>query len=378
MLRVASARAAGSQAVGCDLRKLHRKFDQKLPWMPLPRVQHALVQHELQQSVPSYALIAAADGAAAAADGGDGGGEIAVVPVTRIVLVGGLETARGAFSARTVPVPARVGPGEADPNVWVLDLPPCDLIKMKQYNEQVDRGNLKDVTPETAPEEGRARCTYPDGAVYTGEFFQKMRFGKGRCEWPGGDSYDGAWASGMPQGEGTATFASPTGNVTYVGEWSRGMPHGAGRLTRNPGALDPKWTPELLGALVDEYGAGSLEQAEKMQDEVGELLDPLKRMYGGCLGSSCPATVADAREFAASGMLPPDILFKTTAEASSTRAPLALSSPWVAFEEQRSPVLDRALKPHDLCPAWVEAGPPVTTTTQAMIPDPRALLDGST
>jgi len=336
-----------------------------------------MLAHELDQSVPAAALTAAelsSGGEPESKEEGDGN-SLVVVPVTRLVLAGGIESMRGAFSARTVPAPARVGPGEADPNVWVLDLPPCDLLRMKEHNASMDRKTLREVTPETAPSEGRARCTYPDGAVYEGDFFQNQRYGSGRCTWPGGDSYDGQWVGGAPQGTGTATYSSPSGDVVYVGEWIRGVHHGRGRLTRSPGDVDPKWTPELLGALIDEVGVGSSERLADIVDDLHGLLDPLKRMYGGCLGSSCEATLSGAREWRASGAVPTDVLAKTAVEVPSLRPPIQLSAPWIAYEESRSPVLGNDIRPNDLCPSWVEAGPPVTSTTQALIPDARALVD---
>ncbi|CAE7247297.1 Rsph1, partial [Symbiodinium necroappetens] len=64
-----------------------------------------------------------------------------------------------------------------------------------------DRGHLQ----------GRARCTYPSGNVYEGEFQDGRRHGKGTFTYKSGAVYEGQWKDGQQHGKGT--FTSASGNV---------------------------------------------------------------------------------------------------------------------------------------------------------------------
>ena len=74
---------------------------------------------------------------------------------------------------------------------------------------------------------GDAMVTYPDGAVYEGQFENGVRSGQGMLVMPSGYSYSGEWAAGEINGEGIARYAS--GDV-YRGSFETGTRAGFGLL----------------------------------------------------------------------------------------------------------------------------------------------------
>ncbi len=52
------------------------------------------------------------------------------------------------------------------------------------------------------PREFRGSYTYPDGAVYTGEWYEFYRDGKGIMEWSNGAKYQGQWKRNKKSGKG--------------------------------------------------------------------------------------------------------------------------------------------------------------------------------
>jgi len=89
--------------------------------------------------------------------------------------------------------------------------------------------------------------TYPDGAVYSGEWQNNMRHGQGIWTRPDGTRYAGEWHNDKPDGMGT--LVKPDGSI-YTGEWESGKRHGQGIYTRPDGTkLSGEW---IEGSLVDE------------------------------------------------------------------------------------------------------------------------------
>ena len=93
---------------------------------------------------------------------------------------------------------------------------------------------------------GRAKCTWPDGAVYIGE-----------------------WQHGLYHGHGTYTW--PDGRV-YVGEWQRHKMHGRAKVTNAEGDfelgfyVDNKISGESVMFTEDRQKAGLLKDGKRAQE----------------------------------------------------------------------------------------------------------------
>lgn len=74
--------------------------------------------------------------------------------------------------------------------------------------------------------------TFPDGAVYVGEWRCKKRHGQGMQVWPNGAKYNGQWADGKTHGDGRFEHGS-----IYEGEWREGKVHGQGVCIALQGAM---------------------------------------------------------------------------------------------------------------------------------------------
>lgn len=99
--------------------------------------------------------------------------------------------------------------------------------KDKKYS-----GDLKDDVPH-----GYGTMTYPDGAIYEGEWENGMRSGKGTYTYTYSLSdgirgkYEGEWRYGVYHGHGVLTTSSSSFTSEYVGEWKYGNESGKGILT---------------------------------------------------------------------------------------------------------------------------------------------------
>ena len=75
---------------------------------------------------------------------------------------------------------------------------------------------------------GMAKCTFPSGDVYVGEWQHGDQHGHGTYTWPDGAVYIGQFQHNKRHGHGTYTWAD--GRV-YVGEWQHDKMHGKGKYT---------------------------------------------------------------------------------------------------------------------------------------------------
>merc|ERR1719247_1582943 len=72
---------------------------------------------------------------------------------------------------------------------------------------------------------GKAKCTWPTGATYEGEFDMDQRHGWGTLDWLG-QHYEGAWVHDVKQGK-CKLFRWKSG-ATYSGDWKGNGPDGRG------------------------------------------------------------------------------------------------------------------------------------------------------
>ena len=86
-----------------------------------------------------------------------------------------------------------------------------------------------------------------------------VRQGKGKCTWKDGSVYDGDWWDGMRQGEGTMNFAN--GEI-YQGQWKIDQMHGQGQLTRrDKTVIKGNWMSGVLqgNATIKDTSGGTQE-----------------------------------------------------------------------------------------------------------------------
>ena len=82
---------------------------------------------------------------------------------------------------------------------------------------------------------GKARCVYPTGQVYEGDFVRNTKEGRGRVTFPSGESYEGQWHQGQRHGTGRTTW--PNGD-THEGEYAHDKRHGRGIYRYADGAVE--------------------------------------------------------------------------------------------------------------------------------------------
>ena len=85
---------------------------------------------------------------------------------------------------------------------------------------------------------GKARCVYPTGQVYEGDFVRNKMEGRGRVTLPDGETYEGEFHQGQRHGTGRTTW--PNGD-THEGEYAHGKRHGPGIY---------RWADGRVGAVV--------------------------------------------------------------------------------------------------------------------------------
>ena len=83
--------------------------------------------------------------------------------------------------------------------------------------------------------QGRARCTWPSGQVYEGDYKDGRRHGTGTYTHADGEVYVGEFKDDEATGTGTYSFAS--GEV-YVGEFKDGKKNGTGTYTYKSGSVE--------------------------------------------------------------------------------------------------------------------------------------------
>lgn len=90
----------------------------------------------------------------------------------------------------------------------------------------------------------QGKVTYPNGAVYDGEWQNQKRHGRGILIDANGDRYEGTFENGVPHGEGKRVYAFVMiegklvkGIRTYDGGWRHGMYHGQGRYVVGNGEV---------------------------------------------------------------------------------------------------------------------------------------------
>lgn len=67
--------------------------------------------------------------------------------------------------------------------------------------------------------DGRGVYVFPDGTVYSGDFFNGNRHGFGECFFPGNVHYKGRWQSDLPDGNGIMVYSDDSEEAGY---WRRG------------------------------------------------------------------------------------------------------------------------------------------------------------
>ena len=75
---------------------------------------------------------------------------------------------------------------------------------------------------------GKGRCTYEDGALYTGEFKHGKMQGRGSYSYASGAIYQGLFKNGMRHGKGKMTW--PDGTV-YIGNFKKDKIQGIGLIS---------------------------------------------------------------------------------------------------------------------------------------------------
>ena len=86
---------------------------------------------------------------------------------------------------------------------------------------------------------GRARCTWPSGAIYEGDYHKGRRHGMGRFTWASGEVYDGDFQADMMHGRGRYKF--PNGDLE-LSLYEEDLPKGCGiRLERRWLFRDTYW-----------------------------------------------------------------------------------------------------------------------------------------
>ncbi len=96
-----------------------------------------------------------------------------------------------------------------------------------EYNSYTDSFDL----PQIASGDdfsGKARCNYPSGAVYEGDFKKGLRHGKGTVHYPNGSSYVGEWKKDKRHGKGEFTYAN---GEKHIGKYKNGVLWGKGVYT---------------------------------------------------------------------------------------------------------------------------------------------------
>ena len=109
----------------------------------------------------------------------------------------------------------------------------AELQMCSERYEAVD-GGKQVPTDSDGQVHGRAKVTYPDGAVYVGDFQHGKKHGKGTFTFPDGNVYVGDYQHDKLHGKGEYTWAD---GAVYDGEWQDDKSHGKGTFTYASGAV---------------------------------------------------------------------------------------------------------------------------------------------
>ena len=88
--------------------------------------------------------------------------------------------------------------------------------------------------PSLTNKKTQGTFTWPDGAVYQGDFVNGQRHGQGKYTFSDGGCYEGSWKDGRYDGYGTCVWED---GRKYQGEWKQGMAHGHGVETYSNGTV---------------------------------------------------------------------------------------------------------------------------------------------
>ena len=138
----------------------------------------------------------------------------------------------------------------------------AELQMCSERFEPVD-GADKVLTNSFGNVHGMAKCTWPSGAVYIGEWQHSHKHGHGKFTNDAGAVYVGEWQHSQMHGQGKFTY--PDGAV-YVGEWQHGKKHGKGKFRNANGTF-------ALGFFVDGERSGEAVRFSKDRQEAWLLKD---------------------------------------------------------------------------------------------------------
>eukprot|EP00439_Symbiodinium_sp_Y106_P036729 s528_g4.t1 len=96
-------------------------------------------------------------------------------------------------------------------------------------------GDLEMVVNGEGKVQGRARCTWPSGQVYEGDWKDGSMHGKGTYKYADGAVYVGEFKDGKRNGKGTYTYVD---GAVYVGEYKNDKMHGTGTYTYKSGDVE--------------------------------------------------------------------------------------------------------------------------------------------
>lgn len=114
---------------------------------------------------------------------------------------------------------------------------------------------------------GKGDFSFPDGAVYSGDFKRGKFTGFGLLKFPGGGLYVGNWLNSLQEGKGRMTEADGT---SYFGKWHNGKRHGEGTITfKNANKLKATWVfDKIQGQAEFKFANGDLYRGEMVGTQI--------------------------------------------------------------------------------------------------------------
>lgn len=154
---------------------------------------------------------------------------------------------------------------------------------------------------------GHGKCTYKNGDVYEGEFFEDQKHGNGLYLYSDGCRYQGTWSNNKEDGYGVFTYAC--GDV-YEGETKGGKFHGAGKITSVTGkVLRGFWREDkYIGAEIGDPETVCFPPAAKFERELScSLQDPLGEPDAVHFDDAYSCSSGDGRDFDCDLSVSPDL-----------------------------------------------------------------------